>query len=148
MTRNRVFTRVASVALALSLVARADAPSGRYSIAAGVVTDTATGLAWQQGISPSTMTWADAKTYCSSLSLNGATWRLPTIKELVTIVDETKTSSPPIDTTAFPNTPSEDFWSSSPFAHVPSDAWAVSFANGYVTGSLVAGSTLRARCVQ
>jgi hypothetical protein len=38
---------------------------------------------------------------------------------------------PTIVTAAFPNTPSSDFWSASPFASVPNVAWGVHFNGGY-----------------
>ncbi len=108
---------------------RADVPSGRYTIANGTVFDTKTLLTWQQTISASTYTWANAQTYCTNLSLNGMGWRVPSMKELQTIVDEKK-QNPAIDPTAFPNTPADVFWTSSPLAGSASDAWYVSFGLG------------------
>ena len=60
----------------------------RYTTAGGTVYDTKTKLTWQQAISSSTYTWADAQTYCAgvSMSLGGTGWRLPTLVELKTIV--------------------------------------------------------------
>ena len=56
----------------------------------GTVTDNRTGLIWQQG-EPGAMTWNSALTYCEGLSLAGSTdWRLPNIKELESLVDETR----------------------------------------------------------
>ncbi len=90
------------------------------------VTDTITGLVWQNDVSSArtgcsgignfTCTWAEANAYCGGLSLGGLSgWRLPAVMELTTIVDVTKTS-PAIDPTAFPKTPSTgwSFWTSSP----------------------------------
>jgi hypothetical protein len=58
--------------------------------------------------STSSYSLADAKTYCASV---GAGWRVPTIKELLTL------GYPPrpafIDATWFPNAPTLNFWSSS-----------------------------------
>jgi hypothetical protein len=71
------------------------------------------------------MNWADAKTYCSSVGL-----RLPTVKELDSLVDLTVTSGATIDPTAFPNTPAESFWTSSPYFGSPSNAWGVDFSSG------------------
>jgi hypothetical protein len=69
------------------------------------------GLDWQQGFSPSTQGRADAFAYCAALALDGGGWRLPTIDELVSILD--RRFIPTVDPVYFPGTPSEKFWSSS-----------------------------------
>ena len=103
-------------------------PVERYVVANGTVRDTATKLTWQQEISSDTFPLADAASYCSSLALDGGGWRLPSIGELQTIVDES--TNPSIDLVTFPATPSEYFWSSSPVVGDPSRAWTCFFANG------------------
>ncbi len=125
---------------------RADAPVGRYTIANGIVTDTKTLLTWQQTISASSYTWSNAQSYCTGLNLNGTGWRVPSMNELQTIVDETKTN-PPIDPTAFPSTPVASFWTSSPLAGSGSFAWLVNFNNGDTVYSGVANA-FRIRCVR
>ena len=57
-----------------------------YSRSGNVVIDNVTGLEWQddevvQG------TWEEAVTYCSDLPLDNGGWRLPSIEELETLVD-------------------------------------------------------------
>ena len=99
--------------------AAADAPDGRYRIASGEVFDTQTGLVWQQVSSSSTMSWADARLYCAG------TWRVPSMKELQTLVDEAETD-PALDTAAFPDVSGAagyEYWSSSPVAGLSSIAW-------------------------
>ena len=109
------------------------------------VTDTITGLVWQRdgsstrtgctGVSNLTCTWAEAKAYCASLSLGGLTgWRLPGRTELYTIVDFTR-FGPAIDQTAFPNTPPDNFWTSSPWAGSYGYAWYVDIGGGGGNGS-------------
>jgi hypothetical protein len=146
MIANRITTRammIFCVGAGLGLVgvaligsvhsAVADAPPGRYVIAAGEVIDTQTGLIWQQGMSPATgVAWADAPAYCGTLNLNSQTWRLPSLRELQTLVDESKT--PAIDLTAFPNTPSTYFWTSNEFTGNPGNAWIVDFTYGITFG--------------
>jgi hypothetical protein len=84
-------------------VVHAAIPLSRFVVVSGgLVQDTLTSLVWQQQPSTTTMSLADAQTYCSSA---GSGFRLPTLKELLSIVDLTVTSGPPIDQTAFPNTP-------------------------------------------
>ena len=78
-----------------------------------VVLDSNTGLMWQQTIPTSTYTWEDAMSYCDGLTYAGySDWRLPTPQELQAIVDNSK-YNPAIDTTYFPDTPGNEFWSSS-----------------------------------
>ena len=93
------------------------------------VTDNVTHLMWQDDATPATMTWSDAQTYCSTLSLGGYTdWRLPTRKELVGLSDYGR-YSPAIDLT-FQNTISNDYWSSTTNASNTSFAWIVYFDGG------------------
>jgi hypothetical protein len=78
------------------------------------VTDTKTGLVWQQSTSGSKKTWEVALGICEDLTLaSQSDWRLPNIKELGSIVD-TSELNPALDETAFPNTINASYWSSSP----------------------------------
>ena len=96
----------------------------------GTVTDTGTGLMWQQSTGGS-MAWDAALTYCESLTLAGhADWRLPNRKELRSIVDYAK-YNPAIDVDAFPNTLSSSYWSSTTSAFSSGNAWFVYFYDGY-----------------
>jgi hypothetical protein len=91
----------------------------------------------------------EALAYCASLDLGGLVgWRLPAWKELLTIVDPTtdkNTSS--IDQTAFPSTPTEGFWSSSPYLGSSSSDFYVDFSNSTV-GYCAAPILRRVRCVR
>ncbi|KAA3663344.1 MAG: DUF1566 domain-containing protein [Chloroflexi bacterium] len=54
----------------------------------GTISDSATGLMWQQNDSGSGKIWSDALTYCETLSIGGHDdWRLPNAKALQSIVD-------------------------------------------------------------
>ena len=113
-----------------------------------VVVDNNTGLEWQQTLSTSTYTWANAKTYCSNLTYAGySDWRLPTRQELLTIVDLNRLT-PAINTTYFPNTTSKHFWSSSSYAGKSDNAWNVSFSSGQVGNGGKSSNTLYVRCVR
>ncbi|MCI5218762.1 MAG: DUF1566 domain-containing protein [Candidatus Electrothrix sp. LOE2] len=113
----------------------------------GTVTDTKTGLMWKQcsegqtfsigscNGSASTFTWQAALQQPGTVNDAGGfaghtDWRLPNIKELRSIVEE-QCSSPAINATRFPNTPSSYVWSGSPYAGNSVYAWYVSFDYGY-----------------
>jgi hypothetical protein len=80
--------------------------------------DMGTGLSWQRQLDPELRSHAEALSYCSSLTAAGGSWRLPSVKELLTIVDETRVN-PASDPEVFPGVPSFDeshllgFWSDS-----------------------------------
>jgi hypothetical protein len=133
-TFPRFLGALAVVAAALTASAEASVPAGRYAVAGGTVTDTKTKLVWQQTVPSDLYTWENAIVYCQTVgaSLGGIGWRLPTIKELLTIVDESRVL-PSIDPTAFPMTPTPNFWSSSPLAGFPNaapKAWYITFDEG------------------
>jgi hypothetical protein len=110
-------------------------PGTRYQTADALVTDVATGLVWQQDGAPADHNIADAQTYCASL---GDGFRLPSVKELWSLVDLTKTLSngPMIDRTAFA-IPRGWYWTSSTNVGEYQGLWTVSFDDGSVgtTGS-------------
>ncbi len=106
----------------------------------GTVTNNKTGLTWQRCVMGKT--WNDgycdgtATTYKQSdaakltSDLGGQTdWRLPTYKELLTIVDY-GTSAPAINSTVFPDTPVTDFWTTTPKAEEADSFWNVGFKSG------------------
>jgi len=122
-----------------------------------------TGLIWQRDLprsydgctgvtkSPNdTCRALEAKQYCDRLKLQGASWRLPSKIELESLLDHRDygRETPFIDQDAFPNTPSDDFWTGSPFADPQlRNVWRVSFGVGY---SVVESDTvaLKVRCVR
>jgi hypothetical protein len=100
----------------------------------GTVTDTDTGLMWQQATAPDTYTWQQALSYCENLTLAGYDdWRLPNINELQSLVDYER-YDPSINTTYFTNTVMSDYWSSTTYAEDPDHVWTVIF--GWGSGSL------------
>ncbi len=136
------------------------APSYDITSVPGVVLDRVTGLIWQQKL-PATYegctgtidtlgdscSWQEAKAYCEQLTLDGKRWRLPSMIELISIVDET-VAVPAIDRDAFPNTPRGlTLWSASSSTFTEGDAWAVDFAGGN-SGVTPISSPLSARCVR
>ncbi|MGI9211403.1 MAG: DUF1566 domain-containing protein, partial [Methylococcaceae bacterium] len=132
----------------------------KYTAAeAGTVVDEGTGLMWSrcsvgQRWNGRTCTgtaqkfgFAEAQQQTSTLA--GYTdWRVPTASELATLVDyRIGDPGPSLDTQAFPNTPSDYFWSSSPDAGDAFNAWNVSFYDGGVLSS-ARGNTIAVRLVR
>jgi formylglycine-generating enzyme required for sulfatase activity len=97
----------------------------------GTVTDLVTGLTWQREDDNVTKDWPEAVSYCNGLGLAGGGWRLPTIKELQSIVDDS-VSGQFIDSNAFPGTNLSPYWSSTTYAPNSGYAWDLYFDNGYV----------------
>lgn len=122
------------------------APSARYRIEAATVVDNKTGLVWERGFTTTGRPWDAARAYCAQLSVAGGNWRLPSMRELQSLVDETR-FDPAIDPAAFPDTPGVEFWTGSPVSGAPGSAWRVSFANGYTYDATV-GLDYLARCVK
>jgi hypothetical protein len=150
--------RIALGILAIALPATADAPQLQYDqfdSDADEVTDHFTGLVWdRRRVQKNTQ--AGGQIYCSATIFPGS-GRLPTVKELLTIVDEQPheaydtTFNPPvvlksIDQQAFPKAPTKDpYWTSTP---APGGKfWTVEFTTG-TTEPRAATETLNARCVR
>jgi hypothetical protein len=96
------------------------------------VTDNWTGLTWQRSFVSYSQyntggTWAvAAANYCTGLA---GGFRLPTLKELLSLVDPTE-YQPAIDSNAFPNTLSDNYFRSSTFVYSTTDTYYVNFAEG------------------
>lgn len=125
----------------------AEAPATPFINYAVTVYDARTGLSWQRSPPATLHSKAEgAIAYCRELELDGVkAWRLPTIKELNTLIDEGLTG-PAINRTSFPDTRSEWYWSSSAYVGLSGYHWAVSFGDGasYINVS----SKGIARCVR
>ncbi len=89
----------------------------------GTITDNLTQLIWQKVPNANLLTWENAITYAESLSLANATdWRLPNIKELQSLNDETK-SNPSVNTTFFATIGSKNYWSSTSLPNQVLESW-------------------------
>lgn len=100
----------------------------------GTVTDTSTGLMWQQE-TQGPMNWESAINCCESLTLAGHDdWRLPNINELQSIIDYSY-YNPVIDYTVFPDTTSSYYWASDILDCHPDYAWRAYFGSGHVYDS-------------
>jgi hypothetical protein len=133
ITRFAVGAALFAVLASVGLAARASAPAGRYTINMGTVTDTQTGLIWQQTAPSGTYTWGSSTTagtaqnYCEALALNGIKWRVPTMKEIQTIVDDSVVTGTPMDLTYFPGAPAAIFWTATAVSGMTSRAWVGRF---------------------
>jgi len=130
-----------------------------YTSIPGVVIDQVTGLMWQRYVPGSSdVAHRDAQTYCTlnARGLGGfVDWRVPTVLELVSLVDYTIAfPGAAIDGEAFDtNASGQDFgstWTSSPIAGSPGDFWNVRFRGGTVDPNDIVGPTaqLAVRCVR
>ena len=124
------------------------------------VTDSATGLIWRRCAEGMVFSLGactgTASTFTHELALTrarteavatGVAWRLPNVKELSSIADKSL-SNPAIDATAFPATPANAFWSSSPLVGQSVMAWFVSFVDGLVSVGALRSTTLYVRLVR
>lgn len=120
----------------------------------GTVDDNVTGLRWQRcqeaqtgatcSGSAASRTWQQALQYCSTLTLGGRSWRLPTVNELEGLL--LFGASRELDVTAFPNASGLLHWTSTTMNPTPANAWSVNFSTGQVSG-LAKTTTARVRCV-
>ena len=145
MTRKRIVGVAFALAIGLALApALADEPAEQYDAfdSANVwIRDGRTGLRWQRYVAAQPITQAQAESSCAALTLDGRAWRLPSVKELLTIVDEDVhyEYEPPgvqvpkaIWSNAFPQTPGHCFWTT-PLVATGTMAWKVDFSNGEAT---------------
>ena len=99
----------------------------------GTVTDTTTGLVWQQA-TPGIYIWQEAMDYCKNLNLaQHSDWRSPTRDELHSI-QSPYVRGRIISTTFFPDTVSSWYWSSTGGLPFLDWAFAVPFNGGYDYG--------------
>ncbi len=92
----------------------------------GTITDSRTGLTWNAKTAQASTTWEEAPKACP------APWRLPSIKELQSLNDESAVS-PSVNHALFPDTTQEQYWSSTPMSNRPERAWTVDFSAGIVS---------------
>ncbi|HET8933966.1 MAG TPA: DUF1566 domain-containing protein [Polyangiales bacterium] len=123
------------------------AAAQHYEVAETTVKDVHTGLTWQRNVEPTLRSVAEAKAYCETLTLAGGGWRLPALKELLTLVDLTR-ADPAIDVQAFSGSMSLGAWTSSIYLGAATNhAWFVHFLRS-VSGHEDVDIGYQARCVR
>ena len=112
----------------------------------GTVTDVYTDLTWKRCVegqnwdgatcsgTPSLYTWQQALQQADTINHAGGfagqnDWYVPNFKDLGSIV-ERKCKFASINETIFPGTPTDGFWSASPYPQ-PLAAWLINFGSGY-----------------
>jgi Protein of unknown function (DUF1566) len=112
----------------------------------GEVGDVLTGLIWVQASHLVLLSQGDAIAYCASLGLNGHTWRLPSVNELSSLVDDNPPIakvSPAIDKCVFADTAASTYYMSS--STIGTTPWALNYEDGFDSHGQTAGYV---RCVR
>ena len=111
--------------------------------------DRETGLVWEKSPDSTTRSWTSACSYCYQREVsNRKGWRLPTVEELASLVDND--NSNPALPTGHPFTNVQSYyWSSTTSAGLTSWAYRVLFGDGHVgTYSKSAAATIYVWCVR
>jgi len=117
-----------------------------------VVKDSDTGLMWQK-VAETGMDWEEALAYCEAISIEEYNdWRLPTRKELLSIIDYAKNGDA-VTADAFGDTQAAKYWSSTNYSS--SDpaifswyAWYLDTADGSLDSEKKWEATLSVRAVR
>jgi hypothetical protein len=96
------------------------------------VLDRETGLVWEQSPDTGTRDWLVAHRFCIDRAVgnrNRKGWRLPTVQEIVSLVDPTR--DPPSLPAGHPfsNVQPDFYWSATTFGENPALAWGAGFEN-------------------
>ena len=159
---GRIFARVAFCAMALTPIwSAAQSEEQRFLLNGDEASDTSTGLTWRRcaegeiwngsactGVREQ-FNWKAALERAKSAAVGTKAWRLPNVKELRSLVDQSRIN-PAIDTVAFPGDSVTFFWSSTHFAGDPAylyDSWYVSFYEGFV-GNIFRDAPMAVRLVR
>ena len=134
----------------LILIGLSSLSFAEFSKQNGVVSDSTTKLEWQDDYSDNggdikQTIWISAIDYCEALSLDGGGWRLPNIRELESLVDDSKYNLS--INGIFEFTSSNYYWSATSTINFSGDAWVVGFNIGYI-GSTIKHYDSFVRCVR
>ena len=160
MRRREVIPLVlVGLAMATATDVRANAPADQYDLFMAnddTIVDVKTRLRWMRFVDRELkLNQALAIQHCAELTDSGKSWRLPSYKELLTLVDDFPHAeyenggvvSKAIDGAAFPGTPPGQFWSSTTPAQPSTEGYYVDFGTG-AAGRIGVDQGLLVRCVQ
>jgi hypothetical protein len=118
-------------------------------VTAGTARDVRTGVTWQAAAFATTQLFDDAKASCAALSLGGpgAPWRLPTVRELVTLIDEAREVAPMVPA-IFDAGPKARYWSSTVRANPATATYAVDMNTANVHQEDFTTEKMSVRCVR
>ncbi len=134
---------------------------GKIKVPNGTLLDTKTGWLWKKcsegqsgtGCTGSSLQYTRQQALEKAKSVNNEgfagykDWRVPTVKELASIV-ERQCIRPAINLTLFPNTPSDIFWTSEPYSDRTRHAWYFNLSHGYHDWSFNKDSLYSVRLVR
>ena len=129
------WTMVVQVGPAALSVSAESSSSQRFVVLldGAAVTDVQTGFIWEQSPDFFYGAWAEAIAHCQAKTVGGqAGWRLPTIKELASLIDSSQKDPALPSGHPFGNIKSSIYWSSTPSETDDIVAWHVSFFTGEV----------------
>jgi len=114
-------------------------PATRFTaVGTDSIKDEMTGLVWLKSPDATERNFADAITWCESLSNTYSDWRMPNVRELRSLVHYGKAAPFTWLNTAaqgFTNVQDNYYWSSTTYAFDTSGAWRVIMSNGVVGNS-------------
>lgn len=113
------------------------------------VLDRNTGLVWEKSPDTADGTWFDARGSCLSRNIGGQMgWRLPSVHELVSLIDPSVSGLTLPPGHPFTNVQSTFYWSATTTADGPTIAWGVSFGGGNAGNDRKALSAHPSWCVR
>lgn len=124
-----------------------DANLASYEPASNTVRDRVTALVWERSAAAEARSYDEAERYCANLRLDGATWRVPSRIELVTLLDLRTIAG--VDTAFFAG-PQGDYWTSSEVRPYPASGqrWSVSFSRASAVVPVDEKGSAFVRCVK
>jgi len=123
----------------------------RFKLVLGdaAVLDKETGLVWDKSPDTTQRTWTSAISHCYTREIGGRKgWRLPTVEQLASLVDNTQSNPSLPSGHPFSNVQSALYWSSTTSAVQTAHAWGVDFSVGGVNDDGSKGSDGRVWCVR
>jgi len=105
--------------------------SAYEKLAGNIIVDKKNAIYWQDNFAAAETSedWDDSVEYCKKLKINNLiNWRLPTFKELFSIVDYTHFK--PAINSKFESVTNDRYWTSTTFATTESRAWNINFGTG------------------